>query len=121
MDANVIRSNATGDSDYDMLIKEYRLNIPSVMESRFISLVNCVHEYLLEEDEKVLERIRRNILIILRKSYDSILDQELSFSSSLVKFDDRFIKLITSFIRMRKICFRRAYILATKIIWHKEY
>lgn len=102
-----------GDATYDMLVRDYRQNIPSIMEARFISLVNNVHDYLLYSDDISLTKITRNIQIILKKAYDKEVFKEKSFKE--YDEDERFNTLMRVYTNLRQAIFQVAFEIGSKI------
>lgn len=108
------KNYTSGDETYDMLVRDYRQNIPSVMEARFISLVNNVHDYLLYSDDIYLTKITRNIQIILKKSYDKKVFEKVNFNDTYD--DERFNTLFRVYTNLRKAIFEIAFEMGSKIV-----
>lgn len=118
MELKALNTRRTSDNEYNIILREYRLNIPLKMEARFARLINLLNEYLLYNSENTLNEIKNSLKVIYQNGYNEMLGDNITFhkdSLNRIDEDNNFYRLLTSFILMRRTVFSKALSLASEI------
>ncbi len=117
MDIDYIRNNPTLDDIYDNLIMKYNEIIPVEVDKDYTLLINLLNDYLkeqkgLDDIKKVLNKIFVNYMDF---SFDLNTPYITNFGAN-IETNIRLSIMLSNYLNMRKIAYKKAFILASSII-----